>query len=313
MKPFRVFLAFVVGTLALLPISASADGDVPEQFGPWQAAVSIDVWPGADPTVNTPALEGCPSLSPDGLSLYFASNRVGGFGGLDLYVSQRAKKHDPWGPAVNLGPTINTAGDEFCPTPLRDRHTLLFVSTRQDLATHCGGSDIYRSTLDDGGIWSTPVNLGCSINSSADEASPSLVGGGDSRDLYFSSTRSGSSHVYFAHQLGDSDFGPVSLVPGVNSAASDSRPNVRHDGLEMCFDSNRPGGLGLSDIYLTSRATPSDPWGTPVNAGANVNSGAVDARCSLSWDATTMYFGSTRPGGRGSSDLYVTTRAEVGG
>jgi hypothetical protein len=59
----------------------------------------------------------------DGLSFYFASNRSGGFGGLDIYVSRRAHKHDAWGAPVNVGPAINTAGDEFCPTPLRDRRS----------------------------------------------------------------------------------------------------------------------------------------------------------------------------------------------
>ena len=292
--------------LALVPVTVAADDG--EQFGPWQPAVNVDVWPGADPPLNTAAfVEGCPSLAPDGLSLYFASNRTGGFGGLDLYVTHRARRHDPWGPAVNLGSTINTAGDEFCPTPLRDGVTLLYVSTRQDLATHCGGADIYRSSRA-AGVWTTPVNLGCSVNSAADEASPFLVREGGGFRLYFSSTRSGVSHIYSAAMTGDWTFDDPALVAGINSTAADARPNVRHDGLEMCFDSKR-GGLGAEDLYLSTRASTSDPWGTPVNAGTNVNSAARDIRCSLSWDGTTMYFSSTRAG---SMDIWVTRRAELG-
>ena len=296
--------------VALVPVNVAADEALDAQFGPWQPAASIDVWPGADASINTAALEGCPSVSPDGLSLYFASNRAGGFGGLDIYVSHRARRHDPWGAPVNLGSAINTAGDEFCPTPLRDRLTLLFVSTRQDLATHCGGSDIYRSTVVEG-AWTTPVNLGCSLNSAADEASPFLVREGAGLRLYFSSARSGAAHIYSAGMVDPWQFEDPALVAVINSGASDARPNVRHDGLEMCFDSTRPGGSGMSDIYLSTRASTADAWGTPVNAGANVNSAAVDARCSLTWNATAMYFGSTRAGGKGSSDLYATRRAPL--
>jgi Tol biopolymer transport system component len=293
----------LAGLFALVPVTVVAEDG---QFGPWQPAVSVDVWPGASPPLNTAAfVEGCPSVAPDGLSLYFASNRSGGYGGLDLYVSHRAKRHGPWGPAVNLGSTINTGGDEFCPTPLRDGVTLLYVSTRQDLA-HCGGADIYRSTNGAAG-WTTPVNLGCSLNSSADEASPFLVREGGAFRLYFSSTRSGVSHIYSAAMTGNWTFGDPALVAGINSTAADARPNVRHDGLEMCFDSKR-GGLAAEDIFLSTRASTSDALGTPVNAGANVNSTARDIRCSISWDATTMYFSSTRAG---SMDIWVTRRASL--
>jgi len=88
---------------------------------------------------------------------------------------------------------------------------------------------------------------------------------------------------------------------------------VRRDGLEIFFDSNRPGGVGGLDIWTATRASTSDPWSTPTNPGSNVNSAANDLRASLSWDATTLYFGSTRAGGEGSQDLYVTTRPKLTG
>lgn len=310
-------LALLMGVFSISTAAAS-DGNEP-RFGPWQPAVNIDIWPGADPTVNTAALEGCPSVSPDGLSLYFASNRLGGYGGLDIYVSHRAHQHGAWGPAANLGSTVNTAGDEFCPTPLRDRHTLLFVSTRQDLAVHCGLADIYRSTLEHNarvrargfeGVWGTPVNLGCKVNSSADEAGPFLVREGNHFALYFSSTRGGNSDIYSALLLGDWEFSTPAAVPGLNTPSSDARPNIRHDGLEMCFDSDRLGGSGSSDLYIATRTSIAEPWGAAINAGTAVNSAASEVRCSISWSGTSMYFASTRSGGQ--SDLYVTRRAELG-
>ena len=96
-------------------------------FGPWSRRRTFETV-GGDDNLNTAALEGCPSISRDGLRLFFASNRAGGYGGLDIYISARASVEDPWGAPVNAGAPINTSGDEFCPTPRRDGHGLLFVS-----------------------------------------------------------------------------------------------------------------------------------------------------------------------------------------
>src|SRR6266536_6056230 len=111
-------------------------------FDGWQPAVSVESVSGTDPNFNTAFQDGCPAPSPDGRSIYMASNRPGGLGGLDIWVSRRGSADDPWGEPENLGAPINTAADEFCPTPLRDNHTLLFVSTK---AGGCGGADIYSS------------------------------------------------------------------------------------------------------------------------------------------------------------------------
>jgi len=97
-------------------------------------------------------------------------------------------------------------------------------------------------------------------------------------------------------------------VPGLNTAAEDSRPNVRHDGREIVFDSTRPGTLGGPDIWTAMRTHATDAWSAPVHLDAPINSSATESRASLSWDGVTMVFGSTRPGGEGSSDIYVSTR-----
>ena len=102
-------------------------------------------------------------------------------------------------------------------------------------------------------------------------------------------------------------------MPGANSAAEDGQPNVRRDGLELFFFSTRPGTLGMADLYSATRSSGSDPWSTPVKLGPDVNSAAAETRPSLSWDGTTLYFGSTKPGGEGSSDHYVTTRERLNG
>jgi Tol biopolymer transport system component len=79
---------------------------------------------------------------------------------------------------------------------------------------------------------------------------------------------------------------------------------VRRDGLELFFYSDRPGSAG-NDIYSASRSSVFDDWSTPVNLGPGVNSAGAESRPWLSWDGTTLYFGTTR---NGSSDIFVTTR-----
>jgi hypothetical protein len=96
----------------------------------------------------------------------------------------------------------------------------------------------------------------------------------------------------------DPDF---SYLPGLTTGSSDSRPNLRRDGLEIFFDSTRAGGIDGIDLWTSTRASMSDPWSTPTNLGSAINSSANDLRESLSWDGATLYFGSTRSGGRGAA------------
>jgi hypothetical protein len=283
-------------------------------FSDWSPAISIELAsPGADPSFNTPSLDGCPFISRDGKTFYMASNRPGGLGGIDIWVSTRAHQGEPWGPPVNVGAPVNSEADDFCPTIDRDGHRFFFVS-RRAIPGSCGGSDIYVTRLRIEGGFEQPVNLGCEVNSAADEASPfPLPERGSGPVLYFSSTRPGvgvGGDLYRSESHGDV-FGPAQLVPGVNSAFDDGQPNLRRDGLQLFFYSTRPdpGALGGPDLYAATRASTEDPWSTPVNLGREVNSPAGETRPSLSWDGTTLYFGSTRPESEaGSADIYLTTR-----
>jgi len=300
----RWMLAVAVAVAALGASAALANG---MSFSGWSPAQNLETaGAGAADGLNTAALEGCPSISRDGLTLYFASNRAGGYGGLDIYTSTRTSTDAPWGEPVSLGPTINTAGNEFCPTPSRDEHALMFVSNGQP--GRCGaGADIFRSVRSAAGEWSTPVDLGCVVNSAADEASPFLCGD----QLYFSSTRSGHSQIYVAPVAdGVIVLGPPAVAPGLGSAYNDARPNLRRDCREIVFDSDRPGGVGGIDLWASTRTGANGTWSTPVDL-TNVNSTGNDLRASLSWDATQLIFGSNRAGTEGNLDLYVATRDKV--
>jgi WD40-like Beta Propeller Repeat len=293
-------LSLVAGVVAGAALAASRD------YGSWEQAVRVESIPGTDPSFNGMALDGCPFISRDGKTFYMASNRPGGLGGIDIWVSKRASVDDPWGAPANVGAPVNSGANDFCPTISRDGHLFYFVSNR---AGGCGGDDIYTTRLRPDG-WDPVENLGCEVNSSANEASPfSLPERAEGPVLYFSSTRSGGGDLFRSASYGGV-FGTAEALAGVNSPTwNDGQPNLRRDGLELFFFSTRPGGLGMQDLYSASRSSVKEPWSTPANLGPLVNSAAPDTRPSLSWDGTTLYFGSGRPGGEGDSDHYVTTRS----
>jgi hypothetical protein len=271
---------------------------------------------GAHPNLNTPAVEGCPIESPDGLELFLASNRSGGAGDLDIWVARRASTAEPWGEPENLGAPINSPYDDFCPSPMGGNR-FFFVSNRPGTCGEGHGADIYVSRRHPSGTFGTPDNIGCDVNSSGTEASPSLVEqepGGPA--LYFSSDRPSTlsgSNLYVS-RLRAGRFQPATLVPGVNSTANDARPNVSRTGRELVFDSNRAGGQGSFDVYVSRRHDVASPWSPPVNLGPDVNSAANETRPSLSWDGTRLYVGSNRDRSEGgSSDLYVADRGRTTG
>lgn len=116
-------------------------------------------------------------------------------------------------------------------------------------------------------------------------------------------------NLYMSRMSGSWSFSKAELVPGVNSDADDMQPYVRQDGRELVFSSNRSGGQGSFDIWSASRDTIVGSWSTPVNLGPNVNSLAGETRPSLSWEGTTLLFGSNRSGVEGVSDIFYSTRA----
>lgn len=294
------------------PIGLVSYNAVASPFSDFAPAIDIEAaLPGADPMFNTPDLEGCPFIARDGKKFFMASDRPGGEGGIDIWVSQRSDENDAWGEPVNVGPPVNSAANDFCPTLARDGHTFYFVSTRS-IPGACGGGDIYVTRLRDNGEFDEPSNLGCTVNSEYNEFSPfPLPQSSTGPVLYFSSTRPRQGGVggdiYMTESHGGV-FGAPLLLPGINSLADDGHPNVRRDGLEIFFYSQRtdlPGAQGGPDIFVARRASTSDAWSTPVNLGPDINSAASETRPSLSWSGTQLYFGSSR---LGSSDIYVATR-----
>jgi len=303
------------GALVAVVIVASiaAGAASAKQFSSWGTAQKIDDIAGNDANLNTAFTDGCPIQSPDGLSLYLASNRPGGKGGLDIWVATRESRNGPWGAPQNLPEPVNSAADDFCPTPLHGGG-LLFVSRRVVTGVTCGLGDIYYARLNPAHGWSDAEHLACAPdgpNSALDEQGPSYIQG----RLYFSSSSAAvPGDLYVSDKTGDMTFGPARAMAELNdSAANDIQPNVRKDGREIVFSSTRPGGQGGADIWTSTRDSVEDPWSTPVNLGPDVNTALGESRPSLSWDADQLLFGRAGPagtgeGGTGASDVYVATR-----
>jgi hypothetical protein len=296
--------ALVVAASAL---AAQASGGSPTS---WSVAQKIDEIAGNSSELNTPDMDGCPIQSPDGLSLYLASTRPGGIGGLDIWVAHRPNKHAPWGAPENLGEPVNSAADDFCPTPIAGGG--LFFVSREALPGSCGLGDIYFTKHTRRRGWSEPQHLGCAPdgpNTALDEQGPSYVRNRGESQLYFSSSSATVlGDIYVSEGVAGGDFGAAVPVLELNdAAANDIQPNVRANGLELVFSSNRAGTLGAQDIWIAKRRCIHDAWSTPVNLGDHVNTAAAESRPSFSKNGRQLLFGRT-PGPEGMSDIYVSTR-----
>jgi len=153
------------------------------------------------------------------------------------------------------------------------------------------------------------MNVGVPTNSNANEIDPTVSG--DGLILVFGSNRSGGSGGYdlwmSTRATWQEPWGPpVNLGPNVNLSSQDLECGVSADGLALFFCSDRSGGVGSYDLWMTTRKSRNDPWRPPVNLGASVNTGSAEGSPALSSDMKTLYFASTRPGGYGSDDIYET-------
>src|SRR6266851_243293 len=287
-------------------------------FSPWTKPKNLGK------VVNSASNEYHPAISNDGRSLYISSDRPGSFGNNDIWVSQRANLDAQWGPPMHLGPNINTPGNEFAPNFSSDGHWLFFSRS-----TFAGSNDpaiwsSYRKHVHDDFAWEPALKLAGDINRpDLDQNAPTFFHDEETgiTTIYFNSIKRpdgllaglGDYDIYASTRRADGVFGPGVLVPELCSKYRDTRAAIRRDGLEMFIASNRPSGLGQIDLWVSTRATTLDLWSTPVNLGKTVNGEADDSGPALSADGTALYFYSTRTGGFGGRDLYVTTRTRLVG
>ncbi|MDR0787123.1 MAG: hypothetical protein LBG44_04560 [Gemmatimonadota bacterium] len=216
----------------------------------WSEPVIVDA-----PISTTEYLEVEPLLSPDGNQLYFMSDRPGGLGGMDIWVSNRV--NGEWTEPENLGAPINSPYMDHCIYFFGEGwNTAYWTSTRPG---GMGGNDIWTAERVDG-VWGEAVNLG----------------------------------------------------PTVNSAASDHHSLPSPDGRSLYITSDREGGFGGEDIYVTTRDD-NGVWSPLVNLGPVVNSPENDRCPAFTPDFELFIFDSERAGGYGNKDLWSVPYASVEG
>jgi hypothetical protein len=220
---------------------------------PWPAAVNLGT------EINGPEVEGSPCLSADGLTLLYSSNRAGGSGGSDLWMTKRTSADGPWSPPLNLGPEVNSPLNDENPCLSADGLSLVFCSSRE------GGPGLYdlwistRQTAD--APWGKPTLL-AGVNSDAIEADPCLAADGltlllgvmrgPELDIY-RSVRSGVDRPW---SLPERVGGPLA-VAGTQAAG----PHLAADARTLYFHSSRPGGSGKFDLWMTRRVPQPVPGG----------------------------------------------------
>jgi outer membrane protein OmpA-like peptidoglycan-associated protein/tetratricopeptide (TPR) repeat protein len=213
--------------------SSSGGGDI------YECKLEGDKW--SEPralsgNVNTLYQETSACMSPDGSTLYFVSNRPGGNGGRDIYYSQKVKK-GAWGPAVNMGPKINTSFDEEGVFMHADGRTLYFSSKGHKTL---GGFDIFKTVKDSLGIWSEPVNVGYPINTPENDVF--FFMGADGKHGYFSSFKKGG--------VGGQDIYKASFVTSDGETSKLNEEDARVTILKGAVSSTEDKSLIGADIIV---------------------------------------------------------------
>jgi len=256
------------------------------------------------PTVNSASQDYMAVVSPDGLELYFSSKRPGGNGGYDIWVTERATLNDPWGPPTNLGPQINRSSGTDMPGSMSADGLTLYLASGQNFYT------ITRATTD--APWGPPVSLGPVVVPSTSYQNANPIISADGLELFFFSDRprgygEGSMWVTRRATTADPWGTPVNMGVIAGAPAAEAPTWLSPDGLTLLFFSNRPGGYGNFDAWMTTRASKGSPWGPPQNLGPSINTGYSDWISAVSPDGRTCYindYPGPRPGGVGGSDLW---------
>ncbi|MGH7662876.1 MAG: hypothetical protein ACRENI_01040 [Gemmatimonadaceae bacterium] len=297
------------GTRADDPVAPSMDVAA-VQAGRASFEWSEPAWLG--PVINSPTRELNPELAAGGLSLYFTSEREGG---IQIYVSRRATGSCPWEAPVKLGPNINNGDANFSAALSPDGRLLFFA--RGDHS----GQDIYVSRREDPNEdfgWGPSVKLGPEVNTTDNESGPAFLqaGGGE---FYFNRGDRPDTKIWVIRMRHDGrTSGEARLVSELNHpVAVNGAVTVRRDGRELIFWSGgaageRPGTVGLADLFVSTRQNVNEPWGEPRSLGRPVNHEGADLEATLSADGKTLVYSTARPGGLGRQDLWMSVRSPHG-
>jgi outer membrane protein OmpA-like peptidoglycan-associated protein len=215
---------------------------------------------------------------------------------------------------TNLGSTINTEYDEHSPVFTADESTLIFTSKRK--------SDIHQAKTDDGqyyediyishklpdGQWTEPIPISQNINTKNHEASIGLSPDGQELYIYkdestFLNPRNGN--IYVSYLKGSEWTIPEKI--SINTKYNENHASISADGQELFFTSDRPGGYGGMDIYVSKRL-PNGQWGIPINLGPKINTSKDEISPFIHPDGVTLFFSSKGHNSMGGFDIFYAIR-----
>ncbi|HTI07760.1 MAG TPA: OmpA family protein [Puia sp.] len=250
-------------------------------------------------SINSAVSEYYPTITIDGSRLIY-TRRVNNFNE-DFYESERSA--GAWSKSQSLPGNINTNQNEGAQNISQDGQWLIFTGC--NFPDGRGSCDLYISYLTADG-WSTPENLGDSINTESWESAPSLSP--DKRDLYFASRRPdgyGGSDIYVSHRLLNGHWSSAeNLGPVINTFGDEGTPFIHADNQSLYFTSSGHAGYGGDDLFI-SRKGPKGVWGKPENLGYPINTIENEGSLVISADGKTAYYASDRADSRGGLDLYT--------
>jgi len=252
--------------------------------------------------LNSPYSDVAPIVSADGNTLYFTSDRPGGKGGQDFWVSRRVGGE--WGVPENIS-ELNTSKNEGPDTITADGSTMYYTgcNRRPDGSDKC---DIYVAHKGPDGKWRPGENIGPPINTDYEEANATVSP--DGNRLIFASDRPGGLGGYdlwISRRAPDGSWSePKNLGSPVNTSMWEGVAFWHSDGVTVYFSSNGHGGFGNADIFQT-QLNPDGSWAEPVNMGGLINSPYNDIYFSVPAAGDLAYFSSSAEEGFGREDLYA--------
>ena len=267
-----------------------SDGDAAElgPFGPPVRIVELSVAGVRDDD---------PTLTADLRELYFNSARAGGPGAGDIWVATRALADGPWDPPT-LVAALSSPASETGPEVSADGLAILFASDR---AGTLGATDIWMSTRSARTApWGAPVHVP-ELSSTAEDTAPAIHAGG--LVIVFESTRgAGDANLWIATRPAiTSAWSAPQMI--TSSADPEGSPYLASDGRTLLFNAIRPGGNGMADLYLATRAAEGDPF--VAETRIDISGASNDEDPWLSNDGRVLFFANNQ---NGDVELYEARR-----
>ena len=298
--------AALLTSIGFTPLLAQPPGSTGGEEGDMQEFIIRNL----GPIINTPDLEYAPTITADGKTLYFVSNRnaPGSVGGHDFWVTTKGDRLDTiFNTPTNLGAPVNTTLNEGVASISADGQVIYFTACNRD--DGLGDCDIYEAELD-GTEWINVRNLR-EINSSDWDSQPSISS--DGKTLYFISNRPGAmggsddADIYISRLQSDGRWSePVNMGEPINTKKREDSPFIFPGGKVLYFASAGHGGFGKLDFFV-SRLQDDGTWSTPENLGKPFNTSQDERFITLPAAGDVVYFASERAdvGNEGTLDVYM--------